>query len=277
MIRLNNQSILVFTINITLLLPISVNAQHFKGPIDTNHPNPFSYQDHLDLGDGMEKYSLPIQLGTFLYLEYGIDHHSSKKPRSEPNSLDGYFRDKLRWGPSNMNNASSVSDILLYGVFLGSLPVLPLLSDNGYVKMLSISLDVLSLNGIITDIVKMTVGRQRPDSFHETRETTDDSFRSFFSGHTSTTFALGTSNAIILSEIYPEKRKLIWIGNLSLAAATGYFRIAADKHYMSDVICGGIVGYSVARMVHRKWENNGLRVKINPMMKDLSINLSFSL
>ena len=94
MIRVNNQSILVFAINIALLLPISVNAQHFKGPIDTNHQNLYSYQDHLDLGGGMEKYSLPIQLGTFLYLEYGIDHHSSKKPRSKPNSLDGYFRDK---------------------------------------------------------------------------------------------------------------------------------------------------------------------------------------
>ena len=99
------------------------------------------------------------------------------------------------------------------------------------------SLNVISLNGIITNIVKMTVKRQRPDSFYKTRADADDSFRSFFSGHTSTTFALGTSNAILLSEAYPDKRNLIWFANLSLATATGYLRIAGDKHYLSDVLC----------------------------------------
>tara|TARA_B100001996_G_scaffold365787_1_gene335961 strand:+ start:249 stop:1082 length:834 start_codon:yes stop_codon:yes gene_type:complete len=277
MIRVKNQSILVSIIIIAFIFPKFANAQHFKGSIGQTHPKILSYHDHLGLGKKIEKYLLPIQLGTFLYLEYGIEHHSSKKPASGPNSLDGYFRNKLRWNRTQMDNAESASDMLLYGVFLGSLPIIPLLSDNAYVKILRVSLDVLSLNGIITDVVKMTVGRQRPDSFHGTRETTDDSFRSFFSGHTSTTFALATSNALILSDIYPEKKTMIWVGNLSLAAATGYLRIAADKHYMSDVICGGIVGYSIARIVHRKWERNGLKVKFDPMKHDLSINLSLNL
>ena len=112
------------------------------------------------------------------------------------------------------------------------------------------------MNGIVTDIVKMTVKRQRPDSYFETREDADDSFRSFFSGHTSTTFAIGTSNAIILSKTYPDKKKLIWLGNLSLAAATGYFRMAGDKHYFSDVIVGGIVGYTIGKLVHKNRDIN---------------------
>ena len=206
----------------------------------------------------IREYILPIQLATFLYLEYGIDHHTSNNKKSKPNGMDNYFRNQLKWSSSNMDKAVSGSDLLLYGVFLGSIPILPFATKNDYFNTLKASLNVLSLNGIVTDIVKMTVKRQRPDSYFETREDADDSFRSFFSGHTSTTFAIGTSNAIILSKNYPDKKKLIWLGNLSLAAATGYFRMAGDKHYFSDVIVGGIVGYVIGKMAHRNRDMNKL-------------------
>tara|TARA_A100001015_G_scaffold316543_1_gene431087 strand:- start:777 stop:1649 length:873 start_codon:yes stop_codon:yes gene_type:complete len=199
----------------------------------------------------IREYMLPIQLATFLYLEYGIDHHVNNNKKSKPNRMDNYFRSQLKWSSSNMDKAVSGSDLLLYGVFLGSVPILPFATKNEYFNTLKASLNVLSLNGIVTDIVKMTVRRQRPDSYFKTRENADDSFRSFFSGHTSTTFAIGTSNAIILSKTYPDKKKLIWLGNLSLAAATGYFRMAGDKHYFSDVIVGGIAGYMIGKLAHR--------------------------
>ena len=199
----------------------------------------------------IREYMLPIQLATFLYLEYGIDHHVNNNKKSKPNRMDNYFRSQLKWSSSNMDKAVSGSDLLLYGVFLGSVPILPFATKNEYFNTLKASLNVLSLNGIVTDIVKMTVRRQRPDSYFKTRENADDSFRSFFSGHTSTTFAIGTSNAIILSKTYPDKKKLIWFGNLSLAAATGYFRMAGDKHYFSDVIVGGIAGYMIGKLAHR--------------------------
>ena len=139
------------------------------------------------------------------------------------------------------------------------------------------SLNVISLNGIITNLVKMTVKRQRPDSFYKTRADADDSFRSFYSGHTSTTFALGTSNAILLSEAYPDKRKLIWFTNLSLAAATGYLRIAGDKHYLSDVFCGGIAGYFLAKYAHKEQIQKGRDLGFSYYKSHPSINLSFNL
>jgi len=213
----------------------------------------------------VEEYMLPIQLATFLYLEYGIDHHTENNKRSAPNKMDEYFRGQLKWSSSNMNKAVSASDFLLYGVYLGTVPIVPLFSNNGYLNAIKASLNVISINGILTDIVKMTVKRQRPDSFFETREDEDDSFRSFFSGHTSTTFAIGTSNAIILSKSFPEKRSLIWLGSLSLSAATGYFRMAGDKHYFSDVICGGLVGYAVGKLVHGKIEKNKLNLSYGIM------------
>ena len=176
-----------------------------------------------------------------------------------------------------MDHAASMSDLLLYGAFIGTIPLVPAFSKNYYSKALKMSLNVISLNGIITNIVKMTVKRQRPDSFYKTRADADDSFRSFFSGHTSTTFALGTSNAILLSEAYPDKRNLIWFANLSLATATGYLRIAGDKHYLSDVLCGGVVGYFVAKYAHKIIDRKGTRLGFSFYKKHPTINLSFRL
>ena len=176
-----------------------------------------------------------------------------------------------------MDHAASMSDLLLYGAFIGTIPLVPALSNNYYSKALKMSLNVISLNGIITNIVKMTVKRQRPDSFYKTRADAEDSFRSFFSGHTSTTFALGTSNAILLSEAYPDKRNLIWFANLSLATATGYLRIAGDKHYLSDVLCGGIVGYFVAKYAHKKRNRKEAILGFSFYEKHPVINLSFRL
>ena len=176
-----------------------------------------------------------------------------------------------------MDRAASISDLLLYGAFVGTIPLVPVISNKNYSKALKMSLNVISLNGIITNIVKMTVKRQRPDSFYKTRADADDSFRSFFSGHTSTTFALGTSNAILLSEAYPEKKKLIWFANLSLATATGYLRIAGDKHYLSDVFCGGIVGYLVAKYSHERMGSKGTQLGFSSYENHPTISFSLSL
>ena len=256
---------LSFVLSISVLYPGSANRQSFTKTNENYHKNEIN------------NYWLALQISTFLYLEYGVDHHVNVDEKSAPNQVDQYFRNQIKWSASKMDRAASISDLLLYGAFIGTLPLVPALSNNYYSKALKMSLNVISLNGIITNIVKMTVKRQRPDSFYKTRADADDSFRSFFSGHTSTTFALGTSNAILLSEAYPDKRKLIWFGNLSLATATGYLRIAGDKHYLSDVFCGGIVGYFVAKYAHMGVDMGESKVRFSFYEQHPSINLSFCL
>ena len=246
------------------------------------HPGSANRQSHIKVKESynstkINNYWLALQISTFLYLQYGVDHHVNVGEKSAPNVVDQYFRNKVKWSANNMDLAASISDLLLYGAFIGTIPIVPAFSNNNYSKALKMSLNVISLNGIITNIVKMTMKRQRPDSFYKTRAGADDSFRSFFSGHTSTTFALGTSNAILLSKAYPANSKLIWFTNLSLAAATGYLRIAGDKHYMTDVFCGGIVGYLVAKYVHKKMDAKETRLGLSFYEKQPSINLSFRL
>ena len=265
MLFLSKNIFLLLILSTSLLYSGSANRQSYKKLNESNNNREIN------------NYWLALQISTFIYLEYGVDHYVGVNEKSAPNQIDQYFRNQVKWSTSKVDRAASISDLLLYGAFIGTIPVVPALSNNNYSKALKMSLNVISLNGIITNIVKMTVKRQRPDSFYKTRADADDSFRSFFSGHTSTTFALGTSNAILLSEAYPDKSNLIWFANLSLATATGYLRIAGDKHYLTDVFCGGIVGYLVAKYTHKKMDTKETRLGLSFYEKQPSINLSFRL
>ena len=93
--------------------------------------------------------------------------------------------------------------------------------------------------------------RQRPYSFYSKKDD-EDSYKSFFSGHTSTAFAIGTSTAKMLTNYSDIDKKIVWISALGLASATGYFRIAADKHYFSDVFVGAIVGSLIGNTMFDK-------------------------
>ena len=178
-------------------------------------------------------------------------HHSpyTASKISPPNNFDSYVREKLHWGGSNDRLASGISDILLYGAFVGAIPLSSLYLKNH--ELLLINLEILSINGLITNIVKNMTQRQRPYSFFSKKDD-EDSYKSFFSGHTSTAFAIGTSTAKMLTNYSKMDKKIVWISALGLASATGYFRIAADKHYFSDVFVGAIVGSLIGNTMFNK-------------------------
>ena len=178
-------------------------------------------------------------------------HHSpyTKSKISPPNNFDSFVRKKIHWGSSQDGLASGISDALLYGVFVGAIPLSSLYLRNH--ELLLINLEILSINGLITNIVKNVVQRQRPYSFY-IKEDDEESYKSFFSGHTSTAFAIGTSTAKMITNYSDIDKKIVWMSALGLASATGYFRIAADKHYFSDVFVGAIVGSLIGNIMFDK-------------------------
>ena len=140
-----------------------------------------SQQSYTKMNEGyndseINNYWLALQISTLLYLQYGVDHYINVNEKSPPNKVDQYFRNRVKWNVNKMDQAASISDLLLYGAFIGTIPVVPAFSVHNYSKALKISLNVISLNGIITNIVKMTVKRQRPDSYFKTRADANDSF-----------------------------------------------------------------------------------------------------
>ncbi|MGB6121102.1 MAG: phosphatase PAP2 family protein, partial [Bacteroidota bacterium] len=83
--------------------------------------------------------------------------------------------------------------------------------------------------------------------------------RSFFSGHTTISF----SSAVFLSKVYgdyfPDSKwkPYIWGVSLGIAAAVGYLRIAAGKHFLTDVLVGALVGGAIGYLIPKIHETSG--------------------
>lgn len=110
-------------------------------------------------------------------------------------------------------------------------------------------------------IAKVAFARERPyahalsaDAKATTPSPADNNV-SFFSGHTAFTFALATSAGTIASMRGYRAAPAVWAVGLPLAAATGYLRVAADRHYFTDVVggmlVGAIVGVGIPLLFHR--------------------------
>jgi membrane-associated phospholipid phosphatase len=108
---------------------------------------------------------------------------------------------------------------------------------------------VLALD--VNQLTKLLVARERPYVHARPpidggpRPHSDDDDVSFFSGHTTAVFALAASSATVATMRGYRWAPAIWIVGGGLAATTGYLRIAADRHWLSDVLVGLLVGAGI--------------------------------
>lgn len=104
--------------------------------------------------------------------------------------------------------------------------------------------EAVAVQGLLNQVVKLLVARERP-SVHlglAPGPRTDDDDVSFYSGHTSTAFALvAAAGEVATLRRYPHAA-LVWAVGFPLAATVGYLRVAAGKHYLTDVLAGALVG-----------------------------------
>ncbi|UJR85682.1 phosphatase PAP2 family protein [Sandaracinus amylolyticus] len=165
--------------------------------------------------------------------------------------------------PSDRQLASTASDALV-----GTLVLAPVLVDAvlmaGLVRgdpelmgrMLLMNLQAHAVSFGLTTIFKKLVGRERPNaracredperqSSDPLCESPPDPNASFFSGHTSLAFTSAALMCVQHSEIGlfgQEGDAVMCATGLALATSVGLLRIAADKHYASDVLVGALVG-----------------------------------
>ena len=68
-----------------------------------------------------------------------------------------------------------------------------------------------------------------------------------YSGHTSTSFVLATSYVLSMSH----KKGLGRFWPFIAAAGVGAMRVAAGKHFPTDVLVGAVMGSGTALVVHK--------------------------
>lgn len=114
-------------------------------------------------------------------------------------------------------------------------------------------LETVAYSQLINQAVKFAVGRQRPLAHFATepREADPDDNLSFFSAHSSLTFSIAVSTGVVASRRHYRLAPVVWTVGIGVATVTGYLRIAADKHYASDVLVGAAFGVASGFVIPR--------------------------
>lgn len=171
----------------------------------------------------------------------------------EVNGLDGWFRDALR--RNDTTPASTTSHIVAYGVApLASLGLQWAVAADEQ-RADEVPLDMLLTAEAVLGAValneglKLAFARERPylhamtdPEAKQRRIDEGDTLTSFPSGHTTATFAMAAAGGTIATLRGYRLAPLVWIVGGALALTTGYLRMAADRHYFTDVLAGAAVG-----------------------------------
>jgi membrane-associated phospholipid phosphatase len=122
--------------------------------------------------------------------------------------------------------------------------------------------------GAISQLVKFTVGRARPANSQNEVDwfqpfNRSDEFNSFPSGHTAVAFALASTLA---NQVHGKwARRLFYAG----AVTTAFARINNDKHWISDVTGGALLGHFAGKLVTSK------RIRITPRPDGVALAVTF--
>jgi membrane-associated phospholipid phosphatase len=172
--------------------------------------------------------------------------------KSTLNGLDSGVRDGLKWG--NTKAADTASNVLDQGVMPVTILGLTALAAQHESRLRDFPVDALIILEAMTlginlnQATKMAVGRERPfvhampaDQRSQTANPSDNN-TSFYSGHTTRAFSLAVATGTVASLRGYRWAPWVWAAGLTVATSIGYLRIAADKHYFTDVFVGAVMG-----------------------------------
>lgn len=240
---------LILTLSAALTLtPAVAQAQGPAAPGPTNLFGPEEVS--FDWGRGLRDLSIVGVTGSVAILSFvaqQVDLTPNECVWCSPPGGDAAARRALVWSPARR----PLADGLSYGT-LGAVAATTIglaIADGKRRDALAFFEDVIIvaqpvlLTIDVSQAVKIAARRQRPYAHYGgSAGTNADDNLSFFSQHTSTAFSMAAASGMVASLRGSPAAPAIWVTGGLFAFATGYFRIAADKHYLSDVLTGALVG-----------------------------------
>jgi membrane-associated phospholipid phosphatase len=142
-------------------------------------------------------------------------------------------------------------------------------------KTALLSLESLAQSGILINCIKFAGNRSRPysgdsfDTWGGPSFNTDDSKRSFPSGHTATAFSVAT----IVADEYRD-HPAIPVISYSIATLTGLSRIHDNAHWASDVFFGAAIGYFTSKTLLARHPDNEKTWTVLPKTDGTNVGLA---
>ncbi|MFL5814100.1 MAG: phosphatase PAP2 family protein [Bdellovibrionia bacterium] len=176
---------------------------------------------------------------------------------------------------NHSQTAATISDVTLGAAMLVP-PVLDYLTvgaGSAWVEDLVVYSEVLSVSGAFTTLSKFTVQRPIPLEYSGDLSHQDtNGYASFFSGHTALAFA-ALSAAAITADYRYHLGAWPWLVVAGAGASVAYERVAAGRHFPTDVMMGALAGTVTGVFIpifHRRksdplpvtisWEDQGVMV-----------------
>ena len=195
----------------------------------------------------------------------------------EAPGFDISVRNALVWG--NTGRADLLSNINVYAVspIVGFGLLVASDHDAGWGRLFDDTIPVaesIMIGQALTQVIKFSVGRQRPYAHFAPAGTapgTDDN-TSFVSGHSALGFSITASAGMICHWRHYWTEPYVWGAGIALSLSTEYLRMGADKHYLTDVVAGGAVGFATGMIVPRLMRDD---IKIVPISNGVAVAGTF--
>ncbi len=163
----------------------------------------------------------------------------------DPSGINAFDRGAV----GNANAFADVTSDVTAVLAMAAPPLLDLL-DLGQGQALyadvAVFAETLLVNGALVEIAKYAVQRPLPRTYAGEKDLLDSpgGYRSFYSGHASTVFAALTASAMTLRLRYGE-RWWPWVVDGVVGTSVAVERVAAGRHFPTDVLVGAAVGTAV--------------------------------
>ena len=208
--------------------------------------------ENLSIFTGLKKNTIPIlsspmHLGNSNYKDVMLYSGGAYLIYRNDNHIRNWFQQKRTTGSNTIarfGNALPIAGVVYMGgtYFLG---------NEKKRHNAIIGLESAGSALVATEALKMMVHRHRPSS-----ETERDSFPS---SHTAVAFSLAT----VISHEYGD-HKFVTPLAYGMATVTGLSRLNDNRHWASDVLAGGVIGYYAAKTVIKLNANPKSQLKVQP-------------
>ncbi len=125
-----------------------------------------------------------------------------------------------------------------------ALDLLDVGASEAFVEDAVVFSEVLALNGALVTVAKYTVQRPLPRVYagqDASLARSPGGYRSFYSGHTSVTFAALFATAYTL-DLRHNQGAWPWVAATAIGTAVAAERVAAGRHFYTDVMVGAVAG-----------------------------------